>query len=203
MIKRPAVILLVIIAIVLTSYVLIKKRGAAEIAITPTVTESMLLRSDEHGNMIHIEMVDNTTRIMIGLKLFSDGKWIITEPTEAPADQGLVTAVETQLFAFRILTYLETAPDFSAIGLSAPLYTITIQFEDGSEQVIQVGDKTPTNSGYYLLLNGKVFVGNTSSIDSVLGLLKNPPYQVTPTPNPPDSSITPSLETPTSTGPTP
>ena len=60
------------------------------------------------------------------------------------------------------------------------------------ERKAQVGVITPTDSGYYVLNTaGEVVVVSKSSIDSLLELLKNPPYLETLTPSPTAVTETP------------
>jgi len=194
MIKRPAIILLILLALVIGGYFLIKNRPGEEEEVTPTTTTAMLIQESEHGNLTLLEITDNSTGTAIGLKRFSDGKWFIIAPIEMPADQGEVTAAETQIFALKVLSSLESTSDFSAFGLSTPAYVISLTFEDGTEQSILVGTKTPTSSGYYVQEDGKVYVVSTYSLDGILGLVNSPPYLATPTPSPSD---TPSTDTST------
>ncbi len=192
MVKRPAIILLIILALVIGGYFLIKNQPGKDAEATPTATSAMLIREEEHGNLTLLKITDNSTGSAIELKRFSDGNWSIVAPLEASADQGTVTAAETQLFALKTLTNLETAADFSVFGLSTPSYIISMNFEDGAEATIQIGAKTPTGSGYYVQRDGKVYVISTSSIDAILGLVNNPPYLATPTPSPEPPTPTPS-----------
>jgi hypothetical protein len=195
MVKRPAIILLIILALVIGGYFIIKNRsGAADEALPTATPASMLVQESEHGNLTLLEIKDNSTGDAIQLKRFSDGNWSIVEPYEGAADQGTITAAETQLFALKILSSLETAADFSVLGLSKPSYIISLNFADGSEETIQVGAVTPTGSGYYVQRNGKVYVISTYSIDAILGLVNNPPYlaTLTPSPQPPTSTPLPS-----------
>jgi len=183
MVKRPAIILLIILALVIGGYIILKDRSSeTDEALSTATPASMLFQESEHGNLTLLGIKDNATGDTLQLKRFSDGNWIIVAPYESAADQGTVTAAETQLFALKILSSMETAADFSALGLSTPSYIISLTFVDGSEETIQVGAVTPTGSGYYVQRNGKVYVISTYSIDAILGMLATPPYLATQTP---------------------
>jgi hypothetical protein len=83
----------------------------------------------------------------------------------------------------RIVTTLETSPDVTAIGLDAPAYTINLVFQSGAKHTIEVGNTTPTSSGYYVRYDQKtVLVISQDGIDPLIALLKNPPYVPTATP---------------------
>ncbi len=194
MVKRPTIILLIVLALAIGGYFLVKSQTGKEAEATPTAETAMLLQKETHGNLTLLEIVDNMNGNSIKLKRFSDGKWAILLPYEAAANQGTVTAAETQIFALKIQSNLEPVGDFSVFGLSTPSYAISLNFEDGAGQAILVGAKNPTGSGYFVQKDGKVYVISTYSIDAILGLLNNPPYLATLTPSP---LATPAPETST------
>ena len=56
-------------------------------------------------------------------------------------------------------------------------------FVNGTSHKIEVGNVTPTSSGYYVRFDGgKIYVIEKSGIDSVLNLLTAPPFPATATP---------------------
>ena len=65
--------------------------------------------------------------------------------------------------------------------------------------MVEIGVITPTESGYYVRKADKILIVSRSAIDSLLGLLTNPPYLETPTPAP----VTPEADTPSSESATP
>jgi hypothetical protein len=95
---------------------------------------------------------------------------------------------------------LDSVPDIDPeiVGLSIPEYTLIIHFTSGVERKAEIGVITPTESGYYVRnADGEIVIVSKSSLDSLLGLLTNPPYLETPLPSTPEAS-TPPVETPTS-----
>jgi hypothetical protein len=90
-----------------------------------------------------------------------------------------------------------------AIGLEEPEYTLTLTFKDGLERTAEIGVITPTESGYYVRNPaGDVVIISKFSLDTLLGLLSNPPYLETPTPSPVPTE-TPTALPPTSEAGTP
>jgi hypothetical protein len=66
-------------------------------------------------------------------------------------------------------------------------------FVNGTSHKIEVGNLSPTGSGYYVRFDGeKIYVIEKSGIDAILNLLTAPPFPATATPVPtPETTITP------------
>jgi hypothetical protein len=89
-----------------------------------------------------------------------------------------------------IVTTLAPPPDLNALGLAAPADTIELGFVSGTSHKVEVGNMTPTSSGYYVRFDGgKIYVIEKSGIDAVLNLLTAPPFPATATPIPTTESI--------------
>jgi hypothetical protein len=134
------------------------------------------------------------------------GVWKITKPFEAAADQSSVEQAASQVIALPILDRLDL--NTADVGLTTPAYTITIVLSSGQTLVAQIGDETPTGSGYYVRKEGgPVLVVDKYGILALTGMLDAPPYVETPTPSPtpvpPTATLTPTgipvSETPTAT----
>ena len=196
MVKRSTWILLVILALVVGAYFLIKNRPAKPGQATPTAIGDTYLVTQSDGTLQSLQIDDaqgHTVRMQRDLTKV----WVVTAPTNTEADQSLASAAETQVGALRIVTMLNTPPDLSTIQLIKPAYTIELAFTNGNQHKIEVGGLTPTSSGYYVRYDGgKVYVISQDGIDAILNLLKSPPYPPTATPAPTD---TPATETTTPT----
>jgi hypothetical protein len=201
MVKRSTWILLVILALVFGAYFLIKSHPLESAQPTPTVTGSTFLVTQVDGVLQSLQIYNNKGNSFQMQRDLSK-IWVITAPTSGTADQGLAGAAETQVGALRIVTVLETPPDLGAIGLAAPAYTMKFGFVSGTSHKIEVGNMTPTSSGYYTRYDGgKIYVISQSGIDALLKLLTAPPYPPTETPTP-KSEIT-STPVPEIASPTP
>lgn len=153
------------------------------------VVTSIRIESRE-GNQIGVERGENA--------------WEFTQPFEAEATQASVEEAASQVTALAILNRLDLDP--AVVGLKSPAYTITVGFSSGNFLIAQVGDATPTDSGYYVRKeDGSILVVSKYGLDSLLNLLIYPPYVEMPTSSPIPStetsipSATPAMENPTAT----
>jgi hypothetical protein len=201
MIKRPTWILLVILAVVIVAYFVIKNHpSATSLEPTPTVLGNNFLITQADGTLQSIRIKDKQNR-SVQMQRDTGGIWIVTLPTPGNADQSLAGAAETQVGALRIVTTLDNQLNLGDAGLNYPGYTIELTFTGGLKHVIQVGALTPTNSGYYVRYDsGNLYVVAQSGIDALLNLLTAPPYVITETSVPTtENTATPTLETVTPT----
>jgi hypothetical protein len=71
------------------------------------------------------------------------------------------------------------------VGLEIPAYTLELGFISGKSHKIEIGNITPTNSGYYIRYDdGEIYVISQTGIDALVNLLIAPPYPATETPAP-------------------
>jgi hypothetical protein len=184
MVKRPTWILLAILALVIGSYFMIKSRPSNGNIITPTPTGNIFLFTGSDGALQSLHIFDKKSKNFQMQRDLSK-TWVITVPQFGVADKGLAGAAETQVGSLRILTMLDGSFKLSDMGLDVPTYTLELGFVSGIEHKLDVGNKTPTGSGYYILYDGeKVYVIEQSGIESLLNLLTAPPYLSTETPFP-------------------
>ncbi|MBK8821309.1 MAG: DUF4340 domain-containing protein [Anaerolineales bacterium] len=121
----------------------------------------------------------------------AENVWAVELPIEAEANQGLAEAAASQISALRILSPIENGKP-SIFGLENPAFTITIVFDGGKTHTLEIGDSTPTNSGYYVRIDkDQMAITDLSGIDSLLQLGFFPPYLNTPTPTPLPATETP------------
>ena len=190
MIRRSTVILLVILIALLGLTYYLKHRPAKPPEPTP-VAEGGPLFLEAEGQPTSIR-IENATGKVVAVQKNSSGQWAITLPKPGETDQGMVEAAVTQISALRSITVLDQSPSSDAIGLKTPAYIISIQFAGGSSHKLEIGDLTPTGSGYYVRQEKTIYVVSQSGIDALLNLLTQPPYAATITP-----TTAPSTETPT------
>lgn len=119
--------------------------------------------------------------------------WTLTRPLEAKADPGPMESAASQVTALTVVSRLDLDP--AVVGLKSPAYVITVGFSSGRSVRAEIGDETPTGTGYYVRKDdGSILVINKYGLDALLGLLHSPPYLETPTPSP---SPMPPTDTPT------
>jgi hypothetical protein len=201
MIKRSTWILLVILALVVVAYFMIKTRTpAVSTEVTSTALGNNFLLTQADGVLQKLRIYDGQNN-NVQMQRDTSGTWIVTLPTPGAADQSLAGAAETQVSALRIVTTLDHQLTLQDAGLDPPAYTIELNFSGGIKHVIQVGALTPTNSGYYVRYDeGNLYVVSQSGIDALLNLLTAPPFAPTKTPLPTiEETVTPTLDVATPT----
>lgn len=201
MIRRSTVVYIVLLLVLAGVYYYLNNReqpAEIELTVEPSseVAEEYLFTAEEGTpTSIRIESKSGET---VEVARGEDNAWTLIQPVEAKADQGASEAAASQVSTMRIL---DTVPDLDPgiIGLDDPEYVLTLKFTSGGQRTVDVGVITPTESGYYVRDADKTVIVSRSAIDSLLGLLTNPPYLETPTPVP----VTPEAGTPSSESATP
>ena len=187
MIRRSTVVYIILLLLLVGAYYYLNNRKQpAEIELTlepgTEVSSQEYLFNAEEGipTSIRIESKSGET---VEVARGEDNAWALTQPVEAKADQASTEAAASQVTTMSIL---DTVPDVDPeiVGLKDPEYVLTIDFTDGGERTVDVGVITPTESGYYVRDADKIVIVSRSAIDSLLGLLTNPPYLETLTPAP-------------------
>jgi hypothetical protein len=204
--KRSTWIVLILFILAIGAYFLIENRQAKQAGLTPTATASSFLFGASDGTLVSIRINDKQGHI-VQVQRETGGTWIVGLPVAGPADQGLAGAAETQVGALRIVATLDPQPVLKDVGLDTPSDTITLGYSTSITHILEVGNLTPTSSGYYVRLDGgKIQVISQSGIESLLNLLTAPPYMATETPGPttePTVTSTPEAVTPTAESSTP
>ena len=185
--RRSTIIYILLLAFILGAYYYLNNREKpADIAITaePNIEEPSYLFTPADGvpSYIRIQSKDLT---VVEVARGTDNAWALIQPTEGAADQGSVEAAASQIAVMQILDRL---PDIAPkdVGLDDPEYKMILKFTSGVERNVDIGVITPTESGYYVRVNGgEIVIVSNSSVDSLLGLLSNPPYPPMETPPPP------------------
>ena len=201
MIKRSTWILLVILALVVGAYFVIKaKISGASTESIPTALGDNFLLTQADGRLLSIRISDKHGKV-VQMQRDTSGTWIVTLPTTGAADQSLAEAAETQVDALRIVTTLNNQLNLVEAGLVSPAFSIELIFSNALKHTIQVGPMTPTNSGYYIRFDSQnVYVVSQAGIDALLNLLTSPPFAATQTAMPPsDATVIPTFEVATST----
>jgi hypothetical protein len=183
MIKRPTFILLVLLALVVIAYFVIKGKGLTPSAsFTPSATGNSYLITPSDGTL-QVLRISNANNNIFQMQRDTGGTWVVTQPSSGPADQALAGAAETQVGALLIVTSLDNSLNLSDAGLSTPADTIELTFSNNLKHVVHIGNLTPTGSGYYVQYDGgNLFVVSQAGIDALLKLLTAPPFPATQTP---------------------
>ncbi len=194
--RSTVVYLILLLGLAGVYYYLNNREQLADITVTlePESQVSYLFTAED-GLPASIR-IEAKTGATIEVARGADKAWTLILPVEAKADQAAAEAAASQVTTLRIL---DSVPDVDPeiVGLSVPEYTLIIRFTSGVERKAEIGVITPTESGYYVRdASGGIVIVGKSSLDSLLGLLTNPPYLETPLPSTPEAG-TPSAETAT------
>ncbi len=202
-IKSQTWVLLLVFALLVGTvfYVNNKKKTEAAEA-TPVASEITFVFTEADGIVNDIE-INAATGESVKVARDASNTWVLELPMKAEAAQGSAEAAASQLSSLTVLNPIPADSDPSIFGLDAPAFTIKIVFADGKKHKLEVGDMTPTNSGYYVRLDQtKMMIVDAYGIESLLQLVSMPPYLNTPTPSPlpptetpvPATETTPTLE---------
>jgi hypothetical protein len=192
MLRKPTLLALVVLTGLIAFTIYLSRDKEAPAGAEPTqASDSYVLFGSQEGMPNHI-VISSRMQQVVELSRIESGEWIVTLPMEAPADQAQAEAAATQVSALRVLD--ETDLQARDVGLSPVEYTITLKFTGGTEHTLEIGDQTPSMSGYYARLDdGPIVILSSPGIESLIGMLTTPPYLATITPSP-----APVTETPTS-----
>jgi Domain of unknown function (DUF4340) len=186
MIRRSTVVYIILLLVLVGAYYYLNNRqqpAEIELTLEPGSEASQeYLFTAETGTPTSIR-IESKAGETVEVARGDDNAWAITQPTEAKADQGAAEAAASQIATMPIV---DTVPDVDPkiVGLEDPEYVLTVDFTNGGERTVDVGVITPTESGYYVRDADKIVIVSRSAIDSLLGLLTNPPYLETLTPAP-------------------
>jgi hypothetical protein len=177
--------ILILAALVGLTYYLNRQKETATADETPTSAPSLLFdAADGAPSSIEVKPSEGEA---VKIARNAENAWAIVLPSKAEADQGLAEAAATQISALKVINSVDAAP--SIFGLDNPTHIITIEFAGGKKHTLEIGDTTPTNSGYYVRLDkNKMMITDLSGINSLLQLQSFPPYLSTPTPEVPVTS---------------
>ncbi len=172
-----------------TFYLNREKKAAADSTPTSEEIAYVFAVTDGTASSIEIKPADRGAQT-VRIARNEQNAWVMELPIEAEADQGLAEAAATQISALRVIAPVEGKS--SVYGFDNPSYVFTIKFASGKTHTLEVGDSTPTNSGYYVRVDkNKMMITGLSGIDSLLQLIYFPPYLNTPTPTPLPATETP------------
>jgi hypothetical protein len=171
-----------LLVIVLAGIFIFNNRKALKAMEASPTSESSLLFTDTEGQPSSIRVVASTGET-VELAHDGQGAWVLTAPFRTAADPALAEASASQVATLRVLSDVDLPLD--VLGLDKPAYVITIRFTGGAEHTLEVGSQTPTQSGYYVRVDGfRKAIVSASGLTALLTLVASPPYLDTPTPSP-------------------
>ena len=196
-----ATLITVLLAMLLGLYAfyLNREKKNADAEATPTGEEAAFVFDVPSSDIksIEIKPADGDAQ-RVKVVRNEENVWALELPIKAEANQGLAEGAASQVTALQVTAQVDGDPEI--FGLDNPVYVFSVEYADGKIHTLEVGDNTPTNSGYYVRVdNDKMMITSLSGIDSLLNLVNFPPYLNTPTPTalPPTETPVPPTEAPT------
>lgn len=185
MLRRSTWVALVIVAILVgvLLYMNREEQVVEESAESfPTLpSRTVIPDGDGTASRIRIEAAAGGV-VEVALNLQSN--WEVILPFEGAANQGNVEAAVTEIDTMRFINEITDVP-LADLGLAPPAYVFTIHFTSGARHVLEIGDETPSETGYYARLDGnRILVIEDFAIESLLLFVEFPPYFATPTASP-------------------
>lgn len=173
------------------AFYLKREKAIAAEATPPTSDATGYVFITNEGNTSSIEIKPADASLETFRMARNEKKeWVIELPLEAEAEQGLAEGAASEIFTLKVVSPVDGNPD--DYGFDNPDYIFTIGFDSGIKHTLEIGDRTPTNSGYYARLDkDKMMVIDMDGIDYLLQNRMFPPYLNPPTPTPLPATATP------------
>lgn len=154
---RNAIILVIIVALLGGAYFLISRKKAAE-GDTDVTSPDTIKLTDYTSDQIEKLTLQNPEGTFVFTK--KDKEWVLSTPTDIKADSSVLSSIvinASSVLADKLVE--ENAQDMSIYGLDKPIL-VTIRTTEGAEKTLEIGNITPTKSGYYVRVSGenKVYV---------------------------------------------
>jgi Domain of unknown function (DUF4340) len=184
MIRRSTAVVLVIFVVLLAAAWYLQQDNNSETVdetITPAPVASLFTVPSESLSKVQIE---KTGGGRLSIERDEQGIWSFVEPSGHEIDQDQAQFIADNILALTVLSSLEQSPSLEVLGLDKPGSRITMTTSAGEEQLIIIGNLTPTSSGYYVSRMGQIpVIVSKASVDTILDSIENPPIYVTPTPS--------------------
>lgn len=150
---RNAIILVVVVALLIGAYFLISSRKTTDDEIDNQTSETVKF-SDLTSDDVESVTLENADGTFVIVK--KGDNWILSTPTDITPDSSVLSSIVINSASMTVDKVIEEdAKDLSLYGLDKPKVVVTVKPKTGDSIVIDIGDKTPTNSGYYVKLHNE------------------------------------------------
>ena len=174
--NRKPTLILVGVFFLLLLYFFFVQRPREEAAQNATPTTGAIsggaLWNVTADQIIGAQVVDRVGLRTMAVKKDTTGLWAVLQPTPAPADQLQAGDVINRLVGLRYTTALTQVADLDAFGVLSPTYTIELTTADGVVHLVNVGNKTPIGTEYYVQRPGETQVLVVSGLDVLAGRIR-------------------------------
>ncbi len=155
---RNAIILVVVVVLLVGAYFLISNRKTTDDGLGNQAGNTVKL-ADFTSDKIESVTLENSDGTFVIVK--KDNEWTLSTPTDIKADPTVLSSIVINSSSMVVDKLIEEdAKDLSIYGLDKPTVVVTIKPIGGDNVVIDLGNKTPTSSGYYVKLHNenKVYI---------------------------------------------
>jgi hypothetical protein len=184
MIRKSTWVVLALFAVSLIAVFLwqrSKDRAVSLATPTPGATQTNYL-FEFSGNIVALRL-ERVGDKSVEFRRDGQNQWILAWPEGIEIDSAAAETTISQLATLPIATVLEESPGLQATGLEPPVYRLLITLDNGDQVIANVGDSTPTGSGYYVLTGERrIYIVSKYSLEPILQLVDKPPLKPTPTP---------------------
>lgn len=179
---RRSTIMIVAVFIVLVGVALLLQRTDFGKDAEPTPTEQVRLLTVGSDDLDQISLEDREGNRAAFFKN-EENVWLPEEDGLVIGDSAAFNNALTQLGTLRALSVIADPPEAAVIGIEPPQYRIILTGSDGTTNQMDVGNQTPTGSGYYVRIGQPdVYVVSKFNLDTVLALITSADMIATPTP---------------------
>ena len=171
---------------------------------TPSITPvAQVLSQGSSADVSQINIQPAQGQALV-LQKGTNGEWRFEPDTGEVVDQGKVQQLLDTLYGLIVQSAVPSDTPLDAMGLTVPQQVISLQLSNGQSLRIQIGNQTPTGSGYYLRVNdGLTSVVDQYSVSTLISGLDKQSF-LPPTPTPAETGtaqVTPALTPSASTAP--
>jgi hypothetical protein len=180
MIRRTTWILVVIFLLVLGGAV-IWQRSREQAAAQVTPTQALAYLFEATNNPIQELTVTSANGERVVAERGENGIWTLVVPEGQSADVGRIEEAAVNAGTLQVISSLNNPPALIDVGLEPARYEVQAILEDGQQHTVFIGNKTPTEGGYYAYHEGgSLVVVDPYGVDSLIALVNEPPIALTP-----------------------
>ena len=100
--------------------------------------------------------------------------WEVSSHPKGYVTAGNIESLTSILSNIPIISVLSSPPSLNQIGLSPPEKSIRFIFEDTTTYLLEIGNRTPLNNGYYAQIDrDAIVVLPLNSIDQITSIIEN------------------------------
>lgn len=181
MIKRSTWVVLAVFLVLAGVTFFWQKSPETFVAPTQTPTAFPILLPDWGNKVINLIEISNLDGSVIVLKLDSAKQWELASIEQDKVAQGKIEELLTTLQTATIISKINPPVDYAVIGLTEPKVSIQLQNTKGETVNIKIGDKTPTDSGYYVQVDeNPPVVLRSVTVENLVEIMKKENLMETP-----------------------